>query len=144
MANGPKKRGRGRLRSGSPSSYLKKILGRHRPSGRLKKILGMTQRPTQAGQTRFGDVDVMGAQTTAREQEKLERARMNERLGEAAGAARMNERLGAAAGAGLRGLVGAQFTEQERQRVRNLTGAQMTEAERRRLVREHIRSRGGR
>ena len=72
MANGPKKkrlgepsrgdlrglvgaqmakRERGRLRSGSPSSYL-------------KKILGMTQRPTQAGQARFGDVDVMGAQMT--------------------------------------------------------------------------------
>jgi len=84
-------------------------------NGRLRRMLGMTQRPTTAGQARFGDVDVTGAQTTAREQ------------------ARMNERLGAA-GAGLRDLVGAQFTEQERQRVRNLTGAQMTEAERRRLT----------
>jgi hypothetical protein len=86
-------------------------------NGRLKKLLGMRQHPTTAGQARFGDVDVTGAQTTARER------------------GRMDERLGAAAGAGLRDLVGAQVTERERQRVRNLTGAQMTEAERRRLVR---------
>jgi len=84
--------------------------GRRGVGGGLRRRLGMTKRPTTAGQLRFGDVDVTGAQTTAREQGRL-------------------------AGAGLRGLVGAQFTEQERQRVRNLTGAQMTEAERRRLVR---------
>jgi hypothetical protein len=35
----------------------------------LKKILGMTKRPTTAGQEKFGEVDVTGAQTGAREQE---------------------------------------------------------------------------
>jgi hypothetical protein len=29
-------------------------------NGRLKKLLGMTKRPTVAGQERFGDVDVSG------------------------------------------------------------------------------------
>jgi len=86
-------------------------------NGKLKKLLGMRQRPTTAGQARFGDVDVTGAQTTDRER------------------ARMNEGLGAAAGAGLRDLVGAQVTEQERQRLRKSMGAQMTEAEQRRLLR---------
>jgi hypothetical protein len=97
MANGPKK-----------------ILGKG--AGRtLKKILGMTQRPTRAGQARFGDVDVTGAQTTAREQEKLERARMNERLGRAAQGATLG--LADELGGGLRDLVGAQMTEQERRRL---------------------------
>ena len=111
MANGPKKkrlgepsrgdlrglvgaqmakRERGRLRSGSPSSYL-------------KNILGMTQRPTQAGQARFGDVDVTGARTTARERARLDYE--------------MSGRLGAAAGAGFHDLVGAQMTEAERRRL---------------------------
>ena len=34
--------------------------GGPRKNGRLKKLLGMTQRPTAAGQARFGDVDVGG------------------------------------------------------------------------------------
>ena len=34
--------------------------GGPRKNGRLKKLLGMTQRPTAAGQARFGDVDVEG------------------------------------------------------------------------------------
>ena len=37
----------------------------------VKKILGMTKRPTAAGQARFGDVDVTGAQMT---QDEIERA----------------------------------------------------------------------
>ena len=81
----------------------KKALGgrKLKPKGgaRLKKILGMRQHPTAAGQAKFGEVDVTGAQTTAREQ------------------ARMNEGLGAAAGAGLRGLVGAQMTQDEIRRA---------------------------
>ena len=70
-----------------------------RGSARLKKILGMRQHPTAAGQAQFGEVDVTGAQTTAREQ------------------GRLNERLGAAAGAGLGGLVGAQMTPDEIRRM---------------------------
>ena len=73
--------------------------GRRGVGGGLRRRLGMTKRPTTAGQARFGDVDVTGAQTTAREQ------------------ARMNEGLGAAAGAGLRGLVGAQMTQDEIRRA---------------------------
>jgi hypothetical protein len=53
--------------------------GRRGVGGGLRRRLGMTKRPTTAGQARFGDVDVAGAQTTAREQ-----ARMNARLGQAA------------------------------------------------------------
>jgi hypothetical protein len=45
MANGPK------ARNGYISAYL-------------KRKLGMTQRPTTAGQALFGDVDVTGAQMT--------------------------------------------------------------------------------
>ena len=70
---------------------------------RMKAILGMSKRPTTAGQAVFGDVDVTGAQTTAREQ------------------ARLNERLGAAAGAGLGGLVGAQMTPDEIRRANRQT-----------------------
>ena len=73
--------------------------GKNGKNGKLKKLLGMHQRPTTAGQARFGDVDVTGAQTTAREQERL------------------NERLGEAAGAGLRDLVGAQMTQDEIRRA---------------------------
>ena len=62
---------------------------------RMKVILGMRKHPTTAGQAKFGDVDVTGAQTTAREQE-----RMNEGLGQSA-----------------RGLLGAQMTEAERRRM---------------------------
>lgn len=40
-------------------------------NGKLKKLLGMRQRPTTAGQARFGDVDVMGAQMT---QDEIRRA----------------------------------------------------------------------
>lgn len=80
-----------------------KAVGGRKPkskgSARLKKILGMRQHPTAAGQAQFGDVDVTGAQTTAREQ------------------GRLNERLGAAAGAGLGGLVGAQMTPDEIRRM---------------------------
>jgi hypothetical protein len=96
-------------------------------NARLRKILGMTQHPATAGQAIFGDVDVTGAQTISREQ-----ARMNEQLGEAAQGATFG--LVDELGGGLRGLVGAQMTEQERRRLRNLTGAQMTEQERRRLL----------
>jgi hypothetical protein len=69
--------------------------GRRKMNERLGRAARNSQRPTTAGQRIFGDVDVMGAQTTAREQE-----RMNERLGQSA-----------------RGLLGAQMTEAERRRL---------------------------
>jgi hypothetical protein len=94
-------------------------------NARLRKILGMTQHPATAGQAIFGDVDVTGAQTISRE-------KLDKRLGEAAQGATFG--LVDELGGGLRGLVGAQMTEQERRRLRNLTGAQMTEQERRRLL----------
>jgi hypothetical protein len=115
MANGPgtpAARARRRMRSPkgpigpekwnlmSPSQQERYRQSQTKRGGRsIKKMLGMTKRPTAAGQARFGGVDVTGAQATAREQ------------------ARMNEGLGAAAGAGLRGLVGAQMTEAERRRL---------------------------
>ena len=83
---------------GTPAARARRRM-RKRGGRSVKKILGMTKRPTTAGQARFGGVDVTGAQTTAREQ------------------ARMNEGLGAAAGAGLRGLVGAQMTQDEIRRA---------------------------
>ena len=67
----------------------------------IKKMLGMTQRPTAAGQARFGDVDVTGAQTTARE-------------GAAFG-------LADELGGGLRDLVGAQMTPDEIRRANRKT-----------------------
>ena len=105
MANG--KRGR----RGGKSRDRQKLLGKAaglagaaagaagpvRGTAALRKALGMTKRPTTAGQARFGDVDVTGAQTTAREQ-----GRLNERLGEAAPG----------------GLIGAQMTEAERRRLK--------------------------
>ena len=66
-------------------------------NGRLKRMLGMRQRPTTAGQTLFGDVDVTGAQTTAREQERLNAVGLAGELAD---------------------LTGAQTTEQERRRLR--------------------------
>jgi hypothetical protein len=52
MANGPK------ARNGHFSAYL-------------KRKLGMTQRPTTAGQALFGDVDVTGAQMTEAERRRM-------------------------------------------------------------------------
>ena len=69
-------------------------------NGRLRRMLGMTQRPTTAGQARFGDVDVTGAQTTVSEQERL------------------NER---SAGAARDGLMGAQMTQDEIKRANRQT-----------------------
>lgn len=100
----------------------------------LRRRLGMTKRPTAAGQARFGDVDVTGAQISDQEVQRRAQERMNRRLGEAASSG-ATFGLADELGGGLRGLVGAQMTEQERQRVRKLMGAQMTEAERRRLLR---------
>lgn len=37
----------------------------------VKKILGMTKRPTAAGQAKFGAVDVTGAQMTEAERRRL-------------------------------------------------------------------------
>ncbi len=83
MANGPgtpAARARRRMRSPkgpigpekwnlmSPSQQEKYRQSQTKRGGRsIKKMLGMTQRPTAAGQAQFGDVDVTGAQTTARE-----------------------------------------------------------------------------
>ena len=76
MANGPgtpAARARRRMRSPkgpigpekwnlmSPSQQEKYRQSQTKRGGRsIKKMLGMTQRPTAAGQARFGDVDVSG------------------------------------------------------------------------------------
>jgi hypothetical protein len=64
---------------------------------KLKRMLGMRKSPTTAGRALFGDVDVTGAQTTAREQERLNAVGLAGELAD---------------------LTGAQTTEQERRRLR--------------------------
>jgi len=95
MANG--KSNKRLIRAAKKALGGRNLKPKSRGSARLKKILGMRQHPTAAGQARFGEVDVTGAQTTAREQ-----GRLNERLGEAAPG----------------GLIGAQMTEAERRRLK--------------------------
>ena len=57
MANG--KRFKGPI-SDRELRQAKRLAGRRSGNGGLQKALGMTQRPTTAGQARFGDVDVDG------------------------------------------------------------------------------------
>jgi hypothetical protein len=59
MANGPKGF-RGAI-SDKELEIAKRQVAKGGPrNGRLKKLLGMTKRPTAAGQAKFGDVDVSG------------------------------------------------------------------------------------
>jgi len=56
MANGPK----GAI-SEKELEMAKRLASKGGPkNGRLKKLLGMTKRPTTAGQAKFGDVGVEG------------------------------------------------------------------------------------
>jgi len=57
MANG--KRFKGPI-SDRELRQAKRLAGRRSGNGGLQKALGMTQRPTTAGQEVFGDVDVSG------------------------------------------------------------------------------------
>jgi len=59
MANG-KKGFRGALSDRELEAAKRQAAKGGAKNGRLKKLLGMTKRPTAAGQKKFGDVDVSG------------------------------------------------------------------------------------
>jgi len=54
---------------GTPAARARRRM-RTRGGRSVKKILGMTKRPTTAGQARFGGVDVTGAQMTPKEEQR--------------------------------------------------------------------------
>jgi hypothetical protein len=60
MANG-KKGFRGALSDRELEAAKRQAAKGGPKNGRLKKLLGMTKRPTAAGQAKFGDVDVSGS-----------------------------------------------------------------------------------
>ena len=84
----------------------------------LRRRLGMTKRPTAAGQARFGDVDVTGAQISDQEVQRRARERQQRRALEAQVQAQAQPGLvGAQMSTSPQLMSGAQTTNQEHHRM---------------------------